>query len=105
MKRKARTDANQTEIVKHFRDHGFYVLHVHQLKNCVDIMVSKGLVTAAVEIKDGKKVPSARKLTDGELKFKEEWRGLWRLCESKEDAYKIMVEMEEYINLIEGNDK
>jgi Holliday junction resolvase len=100
MKRKARTDANQTEIVKHFRDHGFYVLHVHQLKNCVDIMVSKGLVTAAVEIKDGSKVPSARKLTEGELKFKEEWRGLWYLCECEGDANKIMADMREYINLI-----
>ena len=102
MKRKARTDANQTKTVKHFRDHGFYVLHVHQLKNCVDIMVSKGLVTAAVEIKDGAKVPSARKLTDGELTFKKEWQGLWYLCESIKDADRIMADMDEHITLTKG---
>jgi len=100
MKRSARIDANQPEIVKCFRVNGFSVLHVHQLKNCVDIMVSKGLVTAAVEIKDGSKCPSARKLTEGELKFKNEWQGLWYLCESIEDADKIMQDMEEYIIIL-----
>ncbi len=100
MKTNARIDRNQPEIVEHFRKHGFYVLHVHQLKNCVDIMVSKGKVTAAVEIKDGEKVPSARRLTEGELKFKNEWKGHWYLCENKEDADKIMADMEQYITAI-----
>ena len=97
MKTNARIDANQPELVKYFRKHGFSVLHVHQLKNCGDIMISKGKVTAAVEIKDSKKPPSARKLTEGELKFKLSWRGLWYLCESIEDADDIIIDMYKYI--------
>ena len=104
MKTNARIDRNQPAIVQFFRVHDFSVLHVHQLKNCVDIMISKGKVTAAIEIKDGLKPPSARKLTEGELKFKNEWQGLWYLCESIDDAHKIMEQMEQYINVIEQTD-
>ena len=93
MKTKAAVDRNQKEVVKYFRSMGFSVLHIYQLKNCCDIMVSKGLVTAAIEIKDGSKPPSARRLSAGELKFKEEWQGLWYLCESIEDAKIIILKI------------
>ena len=81
-RRAARTDANQTEIVKAFRDSGWYVLIISQLKNCCDIIVSKNGRTIAVEIKDGEKVPSQQKLTKGELKFKDEWQGEYALITS-----------------------
>ena len=54
-RRAARTDANQTEIVKAFRDLEWYVLIISQLKNCCDIIVSKKCWTVAVEIKDGER--------------------------------------------------
>ena len=98
MKTNARIDRNQPEVVRYFRSMGFSVLHVHQLKNCVDIMISKGKVTAAVEIKDSEKPPSARRLTEGELRFKNEWQGLWYLCENKEDAEDIIIDMYKQIN-------
>jgi len=85
VRRRAKVDANQKEIVQAFRSLGAYVLHVHQLKNCCDcIVVFKG-VTVAVEIKDGKKVPSERKLTEGEEKFMQAWTasgGKWAKVES-----------------------
>lgn len=88
-RRDARVDDNQTEIVKAFRDLGWYVLIVSQLKNCCDIIVSKKGRTIAVEIKDGKKVPSKQKLTGGELKFKSEWQGEYRLINCIDDVINI----------------
>jgi len=88
-----RIDANQTEIVRYFRLWGCSVLNISSLKNCCDLLVSLHGRTIAVEIKDGNKPKSARKLTAGEHKFKEEWKGAWRLCESIKDADKIINEL------------
>ena len=89
MKRAARVDINQSEIVAAFRKLGWYVLIISQLKNCCDIAVSKAGRTIMVEIKDGAKPPSQRKLTEGEQKFKDEWQGEWMLVESINDVIDI----------------
>ena len=89
MFRAARIDANQPEIVKTFRKFGWYVLIVSQLKNCYDIIVSKNGRTIAVEIKDGSKPPSQQKLTPGEIKFKNEWQGEYKLITSVDDVLKL----------------
>jgi hypothetical protein len=52
-------------------------------------MVSKGGETIAVEIKDGSKPPSARKLSKGEQDFKDNWLGRWELVESIDDVIKL----------------
>lgn len=88
-----RIDANQVEIVKYFRSWDCSVLNISSLKNCCDIIVARHGRSMAVEIKDGSKVKSARKLTEGEEKFKAEWKGAWRLCESIKDADKIIQEL------------
>ncbi len=88
-RRAAKVDANQPEIVKVFRGLGWYVLIISQLKNCCDIIVSKNGRTIAVEIKDGKKPPSAQKLSDGELKFKNDWQGEYELVNCVDDVLKI----------------
>lgn len=89
-RRAAKVDANHTEIVAAFRKLGWSVLSVAQLKNCCDVFVAKGGRTVAVEIKDSAKPPSARKLSEGELKFKESWKGEWALVESIEDIHKLV---------------
>jgi Holliday junction resolvase len=88
-RRAARVDANQGEIVKAFRALGWYVLIISQLKNCCDIIVSKNGRTIAVEIKDGSKPSSQQKLTEGELKFKDEWQGEYALITTIEDITKL----------------
>ena len=88
-RRAAKVDANQSEIVKAFRSLGWYVLIISQLKNCCDIIVSKNGRTIAIEIKDGSKSPSQRKLSEGELKFKNEWQGEYLLIESIDDVLRI----------------
>jgi len=89
MRTAARVDDNQKEIVAEFRKLGFSVLLIHQLKNCCDIIVSRDKFTAVIEIKDGKKPPSQRKLTAGEQEFKDRWLGRYYLCESIKDVHEI----------------
>ena len=98
MRRDARIDANQPEIVEKFRSLGWSVLNISQLKNCCDIFVSKAGDTYAVEIKDSKKPPSARKLTDGELRFKESWKGKWALVTCHQDVININNQLEKQSN-------
>ncbi len=88
-RRAAKVDANQPEIVKAFRSLDWYVLIISQLKNCCDIIVSKNGHTIAVEIKDGSKIPSQQKLSDGELKFKSEWKGEYELVNCVDDVIAI----------------
>jgi len=88
-----RTDSNQTELVDYFRAWDCSVLNISSLKNCCDILVASHGRTIAVEIKDSAKPKSARKLTEGEQKFRESWKGAWRLCESIKDADKIINEL------------
>jgi len=78
-RRAAKVDDNQKEIVALFRNLGWTVLIISQLKNCCDIIVSKSGRTVAIEIKDGAKPPSARKLSDGEIKFRDAWQGEYSL--------------------------
>lgn len=88
-RRAAKVDANQPEIVQAFRKLGWYVLIISQLKNCCDIIVSKNGRTIAVEIKDGSKPPSQQKLSDGEIKFKNEWQGEYILVTSAEQVKQL----------------
>ena len=88
-RRAAKVDDNQKETVKLFRELGWCVLIISQLKNCCDIIISKNNITIAIEIKDGKKPPSSRKLSEGELKFKSEWKGLYELVICDEDVINI----------------
>ena len=52
-------------------------------------MVSKDGKTIAIEIKDGSKPPSARKLSEGEQEFKDNWLGRWELVETVDDVIKL----------------
>ena len=88
-RRAAKVDDNQKQVVALFRKLGWYVLIISQLKNCCDIIVSKNNITIAIEIKDGKKAASARKLSEGELKFESEWKGLYELVICDEDVIEV----------------
>ena len=72
----ARTDQNQTELVRGLRKAGCNVLSLAAVGNgCPDLLVyrhSTGLFYM-LEIKDGDKVPSRRKLTPHQIKFHKDW--------------------------------
>ena len=93
MRRIARTDSNQQEIVTALRRLGAVVLMTHQLKNCFDILVCFKGSTYMVEIKDGSLSPSQRKLTPGELQFKAKIESVnckYWVIESVEDALAML---------------
>jgi hypothetical protein len=90
LRRASKIDANQPEIVKALRLLGYSVLHVHQLKNCFDILVGAKGKNYAFELKDGTLPPSKKKLTPGEQEFFNKWQGQVNVAESLEDILKII---------------
>ena len=91
MRRAARIDSNQNEIVEALRRCGASVLITSQLKNCFDILVGYNGINYIVEIKDGNKPPSQRKLTKGEEAFRDSWKGgKYYIIESIEDAIDLL---------------
>ena len=85
-RRAAKVDSNHQEIVKAFKKLGWSVFNVSQLKNCCDLVVAKDLWTVCIEVKDGDKPQSSRRLSEGEKKFRDEWNGSWMLVQSVEDV-------------------
>ena len=91
MRRAARVDANQREIVNYLRVKGATVLITSQLKNCFDILIGYNGHNIIAEIKDGTKPESARRLTEGEQKFKDTWLGgKYHIIESLDDASNVL---------------
>ena len=70
MIRAARVDSNQKEIVTALRKMGAYVMLLHQVKNLFDILVAYKGNLYCIELKEGLKPESQRKLTPGEIKCK-----------------------------------
>lgn len=97
MRRAAKVDDNHVEIRDAAKKMGAGWLDVHQLKNCCDAFMAYKGVTVAIEIKDGNKPPSRRKLTEGERKFSEGWvatGGKFAVIESIEQLRVLMNNME-----------
>ena len=76
MRRAARVDRNQQEIVQHLRKLGATVQPLHTVgQGCPDLIVGYGGLNYLIEIKDGEKPPSARKLTPDEQAWHDDWCG------------------------------
>ena len=87
MRRAAKTDRNQIEIVKAFRQIGATVQVLSAVgKGCPDILVGWRGRNALIEIKDGDKPPSARALTADQIRWHGQWAGQVIVAESVEDA-------------------
>ncbi len=88
MRRAGRTDANQSRIVALLRALGCVVEVTSQVgkgfPDCV-VLTRRGVVYLT-EIKDGSKVPSARKLTPDEAAFSLRWGRSYRIVETEDDA-------------------
>lgn len=87
MRRAAKVDRNQAEIVKALRQAGASVLCLHTVgQGCPDLLVDFRGKTRLIEIKDGDLPPSARKLTPDELRFSAFWTGPLDVVMSPEEA-------------------
>lgn len=93
MRRNAKVDENQPKIVEALRKAGAFVVITSQLKNAFDILVAFQGKLFIMEIKDGEKPPSARKLTDGEIKCKKGIEGVGCI-------YHVVLSIEEALNVI-----
>ena len=82
-----RTDSNHAEVLNHYRQLGFSVIDLSQQPGCLDGLVGKFGLTDWIEIKDGKKPPSAQRLTPKEGEIFETWKGRQpRLIRSTQDV-------------------
>jgi hypothetical protein len=92
MRRAAKVDANQAEIVAALRRCGATVQHLHTVgQGCPDLLVGRGGVTFLLEVKDGAKPPSRRALTPQEAAWIEGWRGRpVAVVESVDDALAVL---------------
>jgi hypothetical protein len=75
MRRAAKIDANQTQVVLALQAAGATVQSLAAVGQGVpDLLVGFQGKTLLMEVKDGQKPPSARRLTEDQLK----WHGAWR---------------------------
>lgn len=92
MPRKARVDANQADVVSSLRAIGATVQHLHDVgQGCPDILVGFRGVNYAVEIKDGSKPPSQRKLTPQQVEWHESWKGQVDVVNDKFEAVALVM--------------
>ena len=93
MRRAAKVDANQTEIVKALRQVGASVQSLAATgKGVPDLLVGFRGKNLLLEVKDGDKVKSARKLTADQVEWHQGWRGHVAVVESVEQAIKVLGE-------------
>ena len=93
MRRAAKVDANQKKIVRSLRGiPGVTVAITSQLGDGFpDFIVGYKRFNYMIELKDGDKVKSKKKLTEGEHKFHNEWRGQVAVCESFDEIFSLIM--------------
>ena len=83
----ARRDANEPEIVKALRDIGCTVGY----GEWVDLIVGRGGNTYLLEVKDGSKPKSGRKLKPSQEKLLAEWRGHYQVVLNVDQAIEAVT--------------
>lgn len=74
MRRASRRDANETQVISALRACGAYVTKIND-EGRFDLLVWYRGYTLLLEVKDGRKPPSAQALTPAEEKFHRDWPG------------------------------
>lgn len=91
-----RADANQPEIVVALRKMGALVLHLHEVgKGCPDLLIGYHGKLMLVEVKDGSKSASKRKLTPDEERFHQSWKGYVVVITSVADVIELIFRIGE----------
>ena len=87
MRRAAKVDANQREVVVALRGAGASVQLLHAVgEGCPDLLVGYKGLNMLLEVKDGSKPPSAQKLTPQQEIWHRDWRGHRVVVNSTEAA-------------------
>lgn len=88
--RYGRKDANQNELVAVWESLDCSVLDISQSPVGFDVVVGYKTQAILVEIKDGTKPPSARKLTENEFSAHLNWRGPKAIVKNNEEALAVV---------------
>ena len=97
MRRAARVDKNQPDIVKALRGIGATVQPLHAVGDgCPDLLVGYRGENILIEVKDGKKVPSAQKLTDDQKEWHDSWAGTAYVINSEDKALECVMRTARY---------
>jgi hypothetical protein len=87
VRRAAKVDANQREVVAALRGAGASVQLLHAVgEGCPDLLVGHHGKNFLLEVKDGAKPPSAQKLTPQQEIWHRDWRGQRVVVNSPEAA-------------------
>jgi len=88
-----RTDRNHSEIINALRKiPNLSVFSTHEVgKGFPDIVIGYKGINYLIEIKDGNKPPSARKLTDSEVKFHQDWRGQIKIVNNLDEVLNLLL--------------
>lgn len=88
-----RTDRNQAEIINALRKiPNLSVFSTHEVgKGFPDIVVGYKGINYLIEIKDGNKPPSARKLTPDEVKFHSNWHGQIKIVNNLDEVLNLLL--------------
>jgi len=88
-----RTDRNHSEIINAIRKiPNISVFSTHEVgKGFPDIVVGYKGINYLIEIKDGNKPPSARKLTPDEVKFHSNWRGQIKIVNNLDEVLNLLL--------------
>ena len=94
MRRAARIDRNQPEIIEALRKLGASVQPLHNAGDGIpDLLVGFQGANFLIEVKDGERVPSARKLTPCQVQWHHEWLGQAAIVTSTEEAIALISKL------------
>ena len=91
MRKAAKTDSNQSEVVNALRQAGASVQSLAATgKGVPDLLVGYRGINYLMEVKDGNKPPSTRLLTEDQLRWHQNWLGSVYVVNSTDEALKIL---------------
>lgn len=91
MRLRARTDGNHREVMRAFRELGCTVADTSKLgSGFPDLVIGKHGINVLVEVKDGDKPPSRRRLTEDEQAFANNWKGWVETVTNIRDVVKLV---------------
>jgi Holliday junction resolvase len=88
----AKTDANQTQVISALRAAGAKVQSLAAVgKGVPDLLCQYKGTFYLIEVKDGRKPPSQRKLTEDQVRWHSEWKSAFLgVVESPDEALKFI---------------
>lgn len=91
MRRRGKVDANHAAIVAHLKALGCSVQSLASVGGGVpDLLVGRRGVNVLIELKDGSKSPSERRLTPDQVEWHRRWAGQVAVAETAQEAEEIM---------------